>query len=278
MNLKDIFLRFKFKISLTLLVVICEGILFILFPLFIGNAIESGINKTYDGIIQLAILCTIVLVIGSVRRMYDTRVYAGIYQHLAEHLAVNRKINDTSGSVAHVNLLEEVVDFFEESLPELIGNIIGLVGTLILVFSLNKIVFVLCIFAAVLIFIIYALSANKTLFLNKSYNNEYEQQVNVHSQQNIKEKAKHYKKLMMWKIRLSDLETINFAGVWIILSIVLCLSVHFVVDAKGIVFGVLFSTIMYVYQFIENAVNLPFYYQQSLRLKDISNRINDSLK
>ena len=39
-------------------------------------------------------------------------------------------------------------------------------------------------------------------------------------------------------------------------------------------YGIIFSLIMYVFDFMENALTLPLHYQQLIRLKEISNRLN----
>ena len=41
----------------------------------------------------------------------------------------------------------------------------------------------------------------------------------------------------------------------------------------NIEYGALFALIMYVYQYIESMVSLPLYYQQWLRLTEITQRI-----
>ncbi len=278
MNLKNIFFRFKWQISFTLSIVILEGFLFVLFPLFIGKAIDSAIAKEMTGIFYLGGLCVIALIIGAGRRFYDTRIYAKMYQKLAEEISSLRKEKKTSENVAHINLLTEVVSFFENSLPELFANIIGLVGTLVIIATLSLNVFTGCLICMLIIFLIYWLSSKKTLHYNNSYNNEYEKQVEIHEQNNEDDRKLHYKSLMKWKIRLSDLETLNFSGVWMILCVLLCYSVVDVVDQKGLVYGVVFSIIMYVFQFMESTINLPFFYQQTLRLKDISIRIEKALE
>lgn len=278
MNIREIFRKFKFKISVTLTIVILEGLLVVLIPLYLGKAIEGAMEKNMSGIVNFVILLFATLVIGSLRRFYDTRTYARIYRKLAETVVKRRNKKNTSETVAHVNLINEMVEFFENSIPELLSNFIGLGGTLIIVFTLNQSVFVGCLIAMVLIVVIYLLSSSKTLNFNSKYNSEYERQVQIHELNNIEINVKHYKRLMNWKIKLSDLETINFAGVWLLLSILLSYSIFTVSQTDGLVFGTIFSLIMYVYQFMENTMNLPFYYQQSLRLKDISARINKSLK
>ena len=88
-TLMGLFRRFKKRISLTLFLVLGEAILDILFPLFIGFAINGLLEKDYLGVTALAVLGILSLLVGSGRRFYDTRAYAGIYRTLMKK---NRKI------------------------------------------------------------------------------------------------------------------------------------------------------------------------------------------
>ena len=42
---------------------------------------------------------------------------------------------------------------------------------------------------------------------------------------------------------------------------------------KTIEYGTVFAIVMYVFQFLESVVSLPLYYQQWLRLREISGRL-----
>lgn len=275
MTLKHVFQRFKIKISLTLLLVILEAVLMLLFPLYIGEAIQTAIDGTNEGLYKLGILSGLVLIMGGARRYYDSRVYANIYSELATELSSRRAEHSTSKISANVNLLREIVLFFESSLPQLFGNFISLAGTLVIVFTLNKTVFLACLVVFILTFVIYGLTSNKTILFNKNYNNELEEQVHVLNNGNVEGRGSHFKRLMKWSVKLSDIETFNFSGVWGIMSGLLIFSILMVVKGDELLYGAIFAIIMYVFQFMESAMTLPYYYQQTLRLKDISNRLNE---
>ena len=80
--------------------------------------------------------------------------------------------------------------------------------------------------------------------------------------------------MMKWNIKFSDLEAKNFSLSWIALIGFLVLSIVIAVSDGMVQYGALFSLIMYVFQFMENVVNLPFFYQNWLRLKEINQRLS----
>ena len=85
-SLKSIFIKNKKKISITFLLVILELISNLLLPLFIGYAINDLLTKKYDGLIILGILTGLSIVIGSLRRFYDSRVYSKVYKSISTQL------------------------------------------------------------------------------------------------------------------------------------------------------------------------------------------------
>ena len=77
---------------------------------------------------------------------------------------------------------------------------------------------------------------------------------------------------MRWNIRLSDLEAANFGIVWLFMVGLLVFSINSAAD-DNVDYGIIFAVVMYVFQFSESVTLLPFYYQQWLRLREISGRL-----
>lgn len=275
-SLKSIFLRFRWRISFTLSLVVIETLLELLYPLFIGWAINGLLENSYDGVILLAVLGVISVVMGSARRFYDTRIYAGIYQKITpEMVARERQRGQVTSTIsARSHLMTEFVEFLENSLPEVIGAVVGLVGVMALVYTLNPQVFVACLMLLTLIMLLYMVTGGLNYRLNAGYNEELERQVVAIEQNNKSLLNRHYRLLMGWNIKLSDLETANYFIIW---TGVIALFLYTPVAAIGsgeLNYGLVFSLMMYVFEFIERITNLPLYLQQMIRLKEISNRIS----
>ncbi len=169
-------------------------------------------------------------------------------------------------------MLKEMVDFFENSFPMLIDSVIGLIGTLIILFTLSMSIFFACFVVAVIIFIVFALSSKKTLFYNRSYNRSIEKQVDVISSKDPVELDFFLKKMTRWSVKLSDIESINFFIIWLGMIALIVFSI-ISASSASLAFGSIFSIIMYVFDFADKSTMLPIYYQQYLRLKEISKRL-----
>lgn len=276
LSLKSIFIRFKWRITFTLSLVTIETLLELLFPLFIGWAINDLLNDTYDGIYLLLGLGVIVVIMGSARRFYDTRIYAHIYQTITPEMVLSEKSKNitTSTISARSNLLTEFVEFFENSMPQVITAVIGLVGVLIIIGSLSFNVFLASLGLLALVVLIYLVTGKLNYRLNAGYNSELEKQVAAIEQSDTKHLNLHFRSLMAWNIKLSDLETSNYFFIWIGVVALLVYAPISAIEQGAINYGLVFSLLMYVFDYIEKVATFPLYVQQVIRLKEISNRLS----
>ena len=271
MSLAKIFRRFRLRISLTFLLVLVEGLLAILFPLFIGYAINDTMDGTPKGMILLAGLGVASLLFGSLRRFLDSRFYAHIFRELGQELG-SEEASPLSEQTARLNMLGELVEFFENSIPQIVMSLLGLGGILFILATLDLRIFVGCLMLLLMVLVVYAMSKRKTLQFNAGYNDATEQQVNVLASKNQVSLNNHLAKVMKWNIKLSDLETVNFAIVWLLVIGLLVLAIGWAVQHGNV--GFVFALVMYVFQYTESVVTLPYFYQQWLRLQEISARLN----
>jgi len=257
----------------TSFLILAEAILWLLFPMFIGYAVDDAITGTYEGVLQLGGLGIATLIVGAGRRLFDSRFYAKIYQDVSVEVLANLKSLSTSAKSARLGMARELIEFLEFSLPELVHSIISLLGVMVIIATLSVKVFYGTLIVTSLIMLIYLLSSSKTLGLSKASNDEHEQQVEVISRDDTSQLRLHLKKAMKWNISLSDLEAMNFALSWMLLIIFLLAAIIVPTQTEFVQYGVLLSLIIYVFQYMENIINIPFFYQSWLRLKEITGRL-----
>ncbi|GAA3938128.1 ABC transporter six-transmembrane domain-containing protein [Litoribacillus peritrichatus] len=275
-SLKHIILRFKWRIAFTFFLIIAGASLNIFFPLVIGLAIDGLLAGSYEGIYHLGLLGGLTLVIGTAQRFYDTRIYAGIYCQIAPEMVSDgqSKGQPLSTISARSALLTEFVEFLENSLPEVVGAIIGVVGALLLIASLNFTVFLACLGLLLLIMVIYSVTGKFNYALNSGYNDQLEHQVIALESKNKDVVHRHFGALMRWNIKLSDLETSNYLVIWLGVIALLVFTPITVIDDGVLQYGLVFSLLMYVFEYIESLVTCPIFVQQLIRLHEISKRLS----
>lgn len=274
-SIRRLIARFKGKVSLTLLLVLAESVLALLFPLFIGYAINGLLEQDFGGVYMLGGLGVTALVVGSGRRFYDTRAYANIYITISEEMVIREQDKGSSISKisARASLLTEFVEFLENVMPMILESIIGVLGVLAILFTLNRTVFWASIGLFALMMAIYLLSGKSSFRFNAGYNNEIENQVEALASQDMGIIRKHFKSVSRWNIKLSNLETWNYAAIWLGIIGLLIYAPIVVIDSGITNFGLVFSILMYVFQYVENLLTLPFFIQQIIRLQEITIRL-----
>lgn len=274
MDIKVIAKQYRWCLRFTITIIIIEALLGVLFPFFIGKAIDGVLNKDITGLKYLGVLGGVLIIMGGFRRFFDTRFYAKTYTEISAKTLKLMQKNSHSKKTARLNMLAEIVKFAENELPMIIQHSIGLIGVMTIIAFLNWYIFIGTLISGMLVLSIYLHSGKKTLMYNHNFNNELETQVNViHSNQQSVLRF-HLLKLMKWNIKLSDIETINYSISWVVMIFLLLTSIKFSA-AANLQYGALFALIMYTYQYIESMVNLSLYYQQWLRLLEIAKRIKN---
>ena len=274
-SINSLLLRFRWKILFTFALVTLEALTGILFPLLIGIAIDGLLEDSIDGVLYLSIAGVAALIVGSARRFYDTRIYSGIYCRITPEMIQNETNKDASVSriSARTGLLTEFVEFLENSMPAMITALISLVGILAIIATLNIDVFFACLSILGLIVFIYTITGKFNYKLNTKYNNQLEKQVDVLTARDSIAIKSFYQELMRWNVKLSDLETINYFVIWVGVIAVFIYTPITVIGAGILSYGLVFSIIMYVFNYAGSIVSFPLFIQQVIRLKEISARL-----
>ena len=143
---------------------------------------------------------------------------------------------------------------------------------MLIVAALNVPVFLGCLAAAAATVVLYALTGRLTTRYNQGLNDEHERQVDIVDSGDPGRLGEHLRAMMRWNTRLSDLEAANFGINWVFMVALLVFAVGAAVQATA-EYGTIFALVMYVFQFMESMMMLPFFYQQWLRLREISGRL-----
>ena len=270
-TLAGIWQTYRLKITGTLSLLTAERMLGVAVPFVLGLAINDLIDGSMRGIWMLVGLEVAALLIGTVRRLYDTRVYAGIYTDIADRTAQRLDIG-VSRRAARLGLARELVDFFEWELPELFAALIGILGAFAMLIYMLPLVGGMSIVVGLVVFTIFVISRGRMFSLNKLLNNELERQVTMLESKRDFSRQRHLSRLARWRIHLSDLEATNFAIAELFLSALIIGAVVVTVRA-GLTVGEVFAVMTYLIGLAQNLIILPWTYQQSIRAGEIGGRI-----
>lgn len=276
-SIRSIFKQYRLKISTTFLLLILENAFKVLQPLVLGIAINDLINKSNKGLLIFGGLYLAGFLVGVIRRYYDTRAYTFIYTNIASEIAQiqNEKQVEVSAIAARSALVKELVDFFEQDITQGFTSAISVVGALVMLLVFDVWIFFGCIVSIILIFIIYAISNGKIYGYNIGLNDELEHRINVLESRNQPKIRNHFKGISNWLVKLSDLETLNFGIIEVILFLLAVFALYASASDVSANAGRIFSVVTYVLEFSGGVFMLPFIYQQIIRLKEISSRLKN---
>ena len=93
-----------------------NSILMVMYPKVLGNAIDHLIAKDYSYIWFLIGTFVSIMFFGYVSKIYDTKVFSGIYRRFASNETSNQIENDveTSKVNGRLTLMRYIVQFFEK--------------------------------------------------------------------------------------------------------------------------------------------------------------------
>lgn len=275
MKIAELFSKYRWKFGFTLMLILFESAINVLFPLAIGIALDGVIAGNLYGTYLLGGLGMAAIVVGGARRFFDSRFYAEVYRKLGTEIIGKIEDGQTSIKTARLGMIGEGVEFLENSLPAIITSLVGMVGVIVMIATLNQEVFLGCLIATLLVFIIYYFTRNLTTRYNSMYNDVLERQVDVIKTENKTQLKDHLREVMHWNIKLSDLEMMNFSISWVVLMGFLIVSIILSTSTRSVEYGSLLALIMYVFQYIESVITLPVFYQNWLRLQEIKTRLEE---
>jgi hypothetical protein len=270
-TLSGIWLTYRGKIASTMTMLTAERLFAIAVPFVLGLAINDLLAGSYRGIAILGALELLVLGIGTIRRLYDTRVYAGIYTDIADRTAQRTNL-PVSKRAARLQLGRELVDFFEWELPQLVAALIGIVGSFAMLLFMLPVIGGVSVAIAAAIGFVFIASKNRMFGLNKLLNNELERQVSMLESGSDFSRRMHLGRLARWRIHLSDLEAANFAFAELLLAVLIVGAVVVTIET-GISVGEVFAILTYLIDLAEGLVVLPWTYMQSIRAREIGSRM-----
>ncbi len=265
---------FRWRVSLTWAVILCETGLLALIPLFIGFAIDGLLAGGMRELWQLAGLMAALIAIAVIRRIYDTRVYGTIRVELGKAQAARSEKLPVSALNARLGMGRELVGFLEETLPQAMAAGVQLLISVIILYAFSPVLALAGGVAAGAMAAIYALFHQRFYRLNGALNQQTEKQVSILARREAMPTLSHLLRLRRMEVRLSDTEAILYGAIFIVLLGLILFNLWFATTALVSTVGTIFSIISYSWEFVESALALPVTLQTWSRLSEITRRLN----
>lgn len=273
--LRNVYRRYRQKMSLTYVLVLLEEVFELLYPATIGIAINGLLEGALTSMVPFVAVWAAHAVVGLFRQMYDTRVFTAMYADLATDVVAQQRRSNlpVSAIIARSTLSREFVDFAEEQIPAILSGLLAFVGSFVMLMTYDVMSAVYCTLLIIPLVAINWWYARRSYRLNIQLNDQQEREVGVLTSGEPAAVRRHYGMLRKWEVKLSDAEARN----WAILEIfVIALSVVVFIRATSLTAvqaGTIYAIISYLRSYVESLDEAPHIIEQITRLMDIARRI-----
>ncbi len=274
LTLGGLFAAFWPQVSITWGLTIIEVALFALIPLLIGHAIDGLLSADYLAFWQLGGVLAALVVLGTGRRLYDTRAYGYMRVELGKTLV--RRSGDTPVSRlnARLDMGRELVDFMENEAPQSMAAVIRTGAAIAILWSFHEVLALAALAAFAIMLLVYGLAHRRFFHLNRALNAQAEKQVGVLESGSIPRLGAHLLFLRKSEVRISDTEGLVYGLIFTALLAMEMFNLWYATQSLGVTAGSVFSIVTYSWDFVESALVLPMTLQSLSRLSEITGRIN----
>lgn len=272
--LRTIFTANRTKLLLTYFLFNVENLLRLSQPFVIGLAINDLLHESSFGLLLFVGQHLAHLLIGSLRQMYDTRVYTGIYTDLATKLVVAQRGREVGLSrvAARSSLSREFVEFFENHVPLLIKSLYSVVGALVMLAFYDRVLVPVCLGLLLPAVVLNRIYSRRTFELNRQLHDQLEHEVDVIDRSQEPAVRRHYDAVASWRVKLSDCEALNFGTMEVFVLGVLVLALLRTCSTLTASPGDIFAVFRYVLMLVMGIDGVPKLVQQFSRLRDLTQR------
>lgn len=125
----DIFKQNRLRISCTYFILLLEYSVFAIYPWLLGEALDSLLEDRWGNFYWYLGICTTGMIVGTIRRLLDTRAFIKIWGNVAALMTqnmINRGVLSPK-IISRTDLIQHYIDFLEFTIPTTASSIIEIV-------------------------------------------------------------------------------------------------------------------------------------------------------
>jgi len=261
--------------SLTLL----ENLCMLAYPAITGWAVDGLLKGSYRGLSALIAVWLVHLVTAFVRQRFDTRVFMGLYARLAVlTVAEQQRLgHGTSIVSARVEMMRDMVGFFEADVPAMFSQVVTVVGSLVMLFTYDLQAGFIAMAVLLPMGLVNAWYWRRALRLHRGLNDQIEREIADIEAARPLRLRRHFGRVRRWHVQLSDSEP----WTWTVteLATIVALVVLLIDFTRSPVFsaGAIYAVLAYVFDYLEGLDSAPALVNNVARLRDIRARLGNAV-
>jgi ABC-type multidrug transport system fused ATPase/permease subunit len=276
-TLFGLFQEYRWRIVIAYVLLNLENLLVLAQPYCLGRAINDLLSSSYTGLELFLMQYLGHLCVGVCRRVYDARVFNGIYTGIVSRTVIKQRVNgaDTSRITARSALSRAYAEFYQQHLPIILQSTYFVCGSLMALGLYDTRLIALCLTLIIPLSVLSHFYRRRSTPLTKGLHDELENEVNVIQSGTVDEIRDHYTRVARWRVRLTDAEAKNFAGMEVFVLVLIVAALARACGSAATEAGNIFAIFRYVIMFVSGLDAVPFMIQQVTRLQDIGKRLQE---
>ncbi len=252
-----------------------NSILMVMYPKVLGESIDHLIDKDYSYMWYLISTFIAIMFFGYISKIYDTKVFSGIYRRFASnetHKQIENDV-DTSKVNGRLTLMRYIVQFFERDMLIVLQTIIGLIGA---IYFLSLVSWTIVGFLIITSFLILGATfyyTPKIAKITSKYNDLSEEQTDIIATRNMSSINNLLRRGQKLSLKLSSIDA-KFS-IWIqgiVYGSVTALLTYYVMF-NTVSVGSVFSTYRYMFDFCNALLGIPTIITSYINIKDVIKRL-----
>jgi ABC-type bacteriocin/lantibiotic exporter with double-glycine peptidase domain len=274
-KLKVIFRNNWKTITLSYVLFAIHAALNIIQPKILGNTIDHLMAKDYYYAWYLVLVFGSMMALGYFGKLYDVRVFSGIYRKFATtetHNQLEAGVETTKIN-GRLTLMNSIVRFFEFDMVIVIQTLLGIIGSIYFLSLVSWPIVGFMILTGILIIITSFYFSPKLADVAKLTNDVSEEQTEIVSSRKVNRINNLLRRSRQLQIKASQIDVkFGFCIQFIVYGSVTALLTYYVMYNKVTV-GSVFSTYRYMFDFCNALLGLPSLIISFLNIKDIVKRL-----
>lgn len=275
MSIGEIIRARRLAVAGTYTLTLLENVCTLAYPALTGRAVDDLVEREFTGLVLLVAVWLVHLVLAFVRQRVDTRVFMGIYADVASHIVGTQQAQGqgTSKVSARVEMVRDVVGFFEKEVPAMFHNVVAVAGSLAMLFTYDVDAGFIAMAVLLPMFAINAWYWRRATRLARAINNQVEREVDDIESGSPFRVMRHFRLMRRWRVRLSDAESWTWGVTELATIAALVLILVDFTQSPAFTAGAIYAVLAYVYDYLEGLNQVPTVVNSLARLRDVRSRL-----
>lgn len=259
--------------SLTLL----ENLCMLTYPALTGWAVDGLLKGSYRRLSALIAVWLVHLITAFGRQRFDTRVFMGLFARLAVDTVAEqqRRGHGTSVVSARVEMMRDLVAFFETDVPAMFSQVVTVVGSLLMLFTFDLQAGWIAMAVLLPMGLVNAWYWRRALQLHRGLNDQIECEIENIEAARLLPLRRHFGRVRRWHVQLSDSESWTWSVTELATIVALVVLLIDFTRSPGFSAGALYAVLAYVFDYLQGLDSAPALVNNVARLRDIRARLRD---